>query len=167
MLAKIPQDVSILLLPTAVGGSPINKWIENLPHRKVVLYANFKQKAEFGKKYGVIKGVLWHQGEADANAEGILNRKKNMKVLFTAFRKDIGNKRLPILVGKLGAFSKQPVQWESINIESRKYVRKGKYAEIITTKDLHAKADRVHFDSEGEREMGKRFARAYIQTFIK
>ncbi|WP_140484731.1 sialate O-acetylesterase [Flavobacterium sp. GSA192] len=167
LLKSIPKDVVILLLPTAVGGSPIEKWIKDLPHRKINLYSNFKEKLELGKRYGTIKAVLWHQGESDANKDGISNRDQNLKMLFASFRKDIGNEKLPILIGEIGSFSKEPELWAEINKANYKYIQDDKYADIVETADLKDKGDKVHFDGESQREMGKRFAAKYIEKFYK
>lgn len=166
LLKSIPKDIVILLVPTAVGGSPIEKWIHDLPHRKINLYSNFKEKLALGKQYGNIKAILWHQGESDANKEGISNRNQNLKTLFASFRKDIGNEKLPILIGEIGSFSKEPQLWAEINNESHKYIQEDKYADIVETADLKDKGDKVHFDDESQREMGKRFAKKYIKRFL-
>jgi hypothetical protein len=166
LLKSIPKGVVILLLPTAVGGSSIEQWIKDLPHRKINLYSNFKEKLELGKKYGTIKAVLWHQGESDANEKGISNRNLNLKTLFASFRKDIGNEKLPILIGEIGSFSKDPQLWADINKESHKYIQEDKYADIVETADLKDKGDKVHFDGESQREMGKRFAKKYVKHFL-
>ncbi|MCW3807114.1 sialate O-acetylesterase [Plebeiibacterium marinum] len=167
LLNNIPEDIYLLLLPTAVGGSSINKWIKDIPHRNVPLYSNFKEKVALGKQYGTIKAVLWHQGEADANKNGILKRQDNLKNLFNSFRDDVENNQLPILIGELGAFSKEPDLWHQINKENRKYARKDKYAVIIKAEDLEEKGDRVHFNSTAQRELGKRYAQKYIRCFSK
>lgn len=167
LLSNIPDSITLLLLPTAVGGSPINKWIEDLPHRNIKLYSNFLEKVEMGKQYGEIKAILWHQGESDANEEGIKNRMKNLKKLFSSFRKDIGNTKLPIVIGELGTYSKTPELWAEINKVNHKYSRKDKYSALVETDDLKDKGDRVHFDGASQREMGRRFADQYLNLIFK
>lgn len=46
LLNYIPDDVSILLIPIAVGGSSINQWLKNSTHRGVQLLSNFKEKID-------------------------------------------------------------------------------------------------------------------------
>ncbi|MEL1242545.1 sialate O-acetylesterase [Flavobacterium flavipallidum] len=167
LLKSIPKDVVILLLPTAVGGSPIEKWIKDLPHRNINLYSNFKEKLELGQQYGTIKAILWHQGESNANAAGIANRNQNLKTLFSSFRKEANNEKLPILIGNIGSFSKEPALWAEINKANTTYIREDKYAAIVETADLKHKGDKVHFDGESQRIMGKRFAEKYLNTFAK
>ena len=163
LLTKVPENVSILLIPTSVGGSSINKWVGDSIHREVKLLSNFKNKAEFAKKYGEIKGVLWHQGESNANKKGMINYEENMAVLFREFRKAVGNKKLPILIGELGSYSKNNESKQLINKKIQNYIRKDENSFFITTSDLKDRGDRVHFNSEGQRIMGSRFADTYFE----
>jgi hypothetical protein len=52
LLKKIPDSISLLIIPTAVGGSSIDQWINDSTYRNVTLLTNFKEKIEIGKKYG-------------------------------------------------------------------------------------------------------------------
>lgn len=162
LLKDIPENVSILLVPTAIGGSPINKWINDSAHRDVKLLSNFKEKVILAKKYGKIKAILWHQGESNANKKEIPNYDKNLTTLFKTFRKSVGNRKLPILIGELGAYSKNKDSWAAINSIINAHALKDNQISIIKTSDLKDKGDEVHFNSEGQRTMGKRFAEAYI-----
>ncbi len=64
ILKNVPADISVLLIPTAVGGSSISQWLGDSVHRDVKLFSNFLKKLEIGRRYGTIKGILWHQGES-------------------------------------------------------------------------------------------------------
>ena len=163
LLTKVPENVSILLIPTAVGGSSINKWVGDSIHREVKLLFNFKEKVKLAKKYGEIKGVIWHQGESNANKKGFLNYEENMSVLFREFRKTVGDKKLPILIGELGSYSKNNESKQLINKKIQNYIRKDDNSFFITTSDLKDRGDKVHFNSEGQRIMGSRFADIYFK----
>ncbi|MDP4290857.1 MAG: sialate O-acetylesterase [Bacteroidota bacterium] len=165
MLNDIPDDVSILVLQTAVGGSSINQWITNSTHRGIPLFSNFKYNVEIGKQYGTIKAILWHQGESDANPEGIRQRQNDLSTLFKMFRSTVGNDSLPVLLGDLGSFSKTPALFSQINEQNRIYAASDRFTSVISTSDLHHRGDSLHFNSEGQREMGKRFAHEYIRKF--
>ena len=168
MLKDCPADVTILLIPTAVGGSSIKKWIDDSIHRDVSLLSNFKQKAVLARKYGQIKGILWHQGEADANAKGIPVYENNLGILFAKFRKATKEKNLPIIMGELGLFSKNAAQqFKTINEIMVGYSKKDLNTAVISTADLNHKGDNLHFDAAGQREMGIRYANAFIQNFNK
>ncbi|MFA5419864.1 MAG: sialate O-acetylesterase, partial [Bacteroidales bacterium] len=162
LLNHIPNDVSILLIPTAVGGSSINQWLKNSTHRGVPLLANFKEKVEIGKRFGEVKAILWHQGESDVKPDGITNRQEKMKLLFTEFRNSVGNPSLPILIGELGSFLKDSAYRVQMNEQIRLYSKSDTNTSIISTSDFNHIGDHLHFNAAGQREMGKRFAIAYI-----
>ena len=160
LLKGIPEHVSILLIPTAVGGSSITQWIKNDGHREVRLLSNFEEKVALAKKYGQIKGMLWHQGESDSGAKRRSKYKENMTLLFGKFRAFVGNKRLPILVGELGAYSENKM---ALNKIINAYTFENENTYLVKTSDLKDKGDNIHFNSEGQRTMGMRFANTYME----
>lgn len=164
LLKEIPENISILLLPTAVGGSSISQWLNDEEHRGVQLYSNFREKLETGKSHGEIKGILWHQGESDTSSpEKIEVYQNQLSRLFAMFREDAGNTHLPIIIGELGSFSKNNEKWQALNAKVTQYVDFDADAYLIKTSDLHHKGDSVHFDSEGQRIMGQRYAKKYVE----
>jgi len=164
LLKHIPDSVAVLLIPTAVGGSAIEQWINDSTHRSVPLLTNFKQKTEIAKEYGTIKGVLWHQGESDAREpEKIASYDRHLQTLFNYFREVANDPGLPILIGELGSFSETDEAWQSINSKIREYLEADPNSFAVQTHDLDHKGDRIHFNSEGQRELGKRFAEKFIE----
>jgi len=165
LIKKIPDSISVLLIPTAVGGSSISQWLGDSLYRGVKLFSNFKEKIEIANKYGVIKSILWHQGESDANSRNIPNYKARLTELFSKFRLVSGNNHLPILLGELASFSKTPEQFKAINNIIHEYAAGDSYSTIISTGDLKHKGDSLHFNAAGQRTMGKRFAEAWLEKF--
>ncbi|MEP7377431.1 MAG: sialate O-acetylesterase [Chitinophagaceae bacterium] len=165
LIKNIPDSISVLLIPTAVGGSSISQWLGDSVHRNVKLFSNFLEKLEIAKRYGVIKAVLWHQGESDANEKDILLYRKRLSELIARFRSSVGNSNLPVLFGELGSFSNDKENWKLINKEIHGYSSTGKNNAVISTADLEHKGDSIHFDSKGQRLMGKRFAEAWLEKF--
>jgi hypothetical protein len=165
LIQYIPDSISVLLLPTAVGGSSVSQWLGDSLHRNVQLLSNFREKVQIGKQYGQVKAVLWHQGESDANVNDISHYKERLSALFERFKDIIGNESLPILIGELGSFSKDPENWLLINRAVRNYCAANSNTVIIPAADLKDKGDKIHFNSEGQRILGQRFANAYIQKF--
>lgn len=167
LLKRIPDDVSILLIPTAIGGSAISQWMGDSTYRDVKLLSNFKHKVAIGQQYGIIKGILWHQGESDASQKRILVHTQNLSKLFGIFRSIVDIKNLPIILGELGSYSKTNENWQQLNQQLRKYVSQDQYSTIVQTQDLKHKGDDIHFDATGQRTLGERFASAYILKFYK
>ena len=158
------MNITILLIPTAVGGSPIQCWLGDSTFRGVKLLTNFNEKAKIGLQYGTIKGIIWHQGESNANDETNINlHTSRLTALFKIFRKTTKNNNLPILLGELGSYSKTDKNWQLLNTTLRNYVSQDKNAALITTQDLKQKGDYIHFDSESQRKMGERFAIDYLK----
>ncbi len=167
MLKSALDNVSILLIPAAVGGSSIEQWINDETHREVKLLSNFKRRLQIALKHGTLKGVLWHQGESDAHKEETIKKyRENMETLFKKFR-EIGKKEsLPIVVGKLGSFAVDQGNWDKINQAIEAYSRVDEFCKVIETNDLNHKGDQVHFNSEAQRAIGKRYAEIML-SFIQ
>jgi Carbohydrate esterase, sialic acid-specific acetylesterase len=164
LLKKIPDNITLMMIPTAVGGSSVRQWLGDSLYRNVKLFSNFKAKAELGKQYGTIKGILWHQGESDANDKDIPLHEQRITELFSRFRAVAGNNELPVLIGELGTFSVNKPDFLLLNKALHNYSAKDKNSFVISTKDLKDKGDSLHFNSKGQRTMGKRFANAYLKT---
>jgi len=163
LVKKIPDNVSILIIPTAVGGSSIRQWLGDSVYRDVKLFSNFLAKVEIAKQNGIIKGILWHQGESDANENDIPLHKQRLGLLFSKFRAAVGNNELPVLLGELGSFSENQANFNLINKAIHEYASEDKNSRVILTNDLKDKGDHLHFNSKGQRAMGKRFAKAYLK----
>jgi len=164
LINNIPDSITILLIPTAVGGSSVTQWLGDSTHREVKLLTNFRYKVDIAKSYGDIKGILWHQGENDANPMDISKYEIKLSSLFEVFRTIIGNKNLPILAGELGSYSSDNENWKLINEEINDVAKKDSTVYIISTIDLTDKGDKVHFNSEGQRKMGERMAVKFMST---
>lgn len=168
LLKYIPDSVSILLIPTAVGGSAIQQWISDETYRNVPLFSNFKEKTAIGNQYGTVKAILWHQGESDSSSpETIEKYDTQLRILFGMFRSEVGNPTLSICFGRLGSFSKTDESWQAINSKMEDYQKKDPFSYLIQTKNLNHKGDFIHFDSEGQRAMGVSFAKAYIRKGLR
>ena len=165
LLKNVPGNISILLIPTAVGGSAISQWLGDSVYRGVQLFSNFTSKVNDAKQYGIIKGILWHQGESDANEKNSPKYEERLTKLIYKFRLVAANNNLPVLIGELGAFSKTKQQFSLINDAIHHYASQHENVSVISTGDLKDKGDSLHFNSAAQRAMGKRFAEAYIKTY--
>jgi hypothetical protein len=63
-MADADPDVTIGLIPCAVGGTPLARW-----QKDGDLYKQAVERAKAAMKDGTLKGILWHQGENDAGRE--------------------------------------------------------------------------------------------------
>ncbi len=166
LLPHIPAGVSIAMIPTAVGGSSIGQWLNNETHREVALLDNFSNKVTFAAEYGIIKGILWHQGESNASEKRIPNYAQNLNTLFHKFRKITDNYSLPVLLGELGSFA-QPEEkqsrWNTVNAIIHSVAKKDDNMAVVSAKELNHIGDHVHFDGQSQRKLGERFAKKYLE----
>lgn len=161
----IPKHVEIILVPCAVGASSIDQWLGDSLHRNVKLYSNFKERMAYAKGFGTVKGILWHQGESDAHQYKLPKYQEKIEKLFQNFRSDVGNDKVVILAGELGNYSEPEERnknWKALNTILHKMTKKDKNLTIISSKGLKSNPDKIHFNSEAQRELGKRYAKQYL-----
>jgi len=165
LLDSIPEGISIAMIPCAVGGSSIEQWINNETFRRVTLLDNFKSKVKFAQKIGEIKGILWHQGEGNATPELIPTYPLLLDSLIKVFRTIVNNDSLPLLLGELGRYAEpkdKQANWDKINAIIHMVASKNNNVGVIETCDLKNKGDNLHFDSDSQRNLGKRYAKKYL-----
>jgi hypothetical protein len=161
LIQEVDEQISILILPAAVGGSSTRQWLGDSLHRNVRLMTNFRDRFNAVSKYGTLKGILWHQGESDTDDRSIPGYEERLKAIFADFRQYCNDPSLPILIGKLGSYSENPNRWNAINNAIESYAATDNHAYVIETADLKSKEDKIHFDSQGQRTMGKRMAEKF------
>lgn len=164
IIKEAPDSISVLLLPCAIGGSSISQWLGDSLYRNVRLLTNFKEKAAIGKKFGNIKGILWLQGESDANQTDYPYYKDRLARLLKKFREIAGDENLPVLIGSLGSYSDDE-NWMKINEQIKLYSSTDTNSFVIDTHDLKDKGDKIHYNSEGQRLIGNRFANAFLKKY--
>jgi hypothetical protein len=155
------------MIPCAVGGSSVYQWLGDSLHRDIRLYSNFQEKAVISRTRGVIKCILWHQGERDANEENIPGYSESLKELFSSFRDETGYEQLPIIMGELGTFAWPPEKqdyFNKINDTIHSLAEEDDHCHWISSDDLDHKGDHLHFDARSQRELGRRYAEKYLQT---
>jgi hypothetical protein len=167
LIQSVPKNVSLLIVPIAVGGSSIQQWLGDSTWHDVKLLTNAKHKIGVAKRFGVYKGILWHQGESNANQRDVKQHASRLTALADTLRRITGVRDLPFLVGELGAFSKNPELFSEINLQLQSFIKTDRYSAIIKTGDLPHKGDNLHFDGPAQRKMGERFAEAYVAGFLR
>lgn len=166
LIKNVDSSTYIAVLPCAVGGSSIDYWLNDSLFNGVRLRSNFMEKVDLAKKGGILKGILWHQGESDAFPDKIPVYEKKLKENFAFFREYAQNDSLPILVGQLGAAQaaqKYRASWELVNNIIRKVVEEDKNCYWVETSGFTVKSDGAHFDARSVRILGKRYARSYLE----
>ena len=123
-----------------------------------VPYKRLVDMAKKAKEDGVIKGIIFHQGETD---EGDSDWPNKVKRLYDRLVRDIGlDDGIPFFAGEV------PYQGSSkgTNNNIRKLPEKSKNFYLVSAEGLNdLDMMRIHFSSAGYREFGKRYAEKVIE----
>ncbi len=164
LLNHVDSTITIVVINTAVGGSSTDQWINDELHRGLNLMSNFKEKVAFAQENGILKGILWHQGESDAHDKTIPNYKNNILKIFNEFRASADNSSLPIFVAELGSYFPEQELWDKINTQIHEITDENENMYLIKTNDFEHKGDSLHFNSAAQRLMGKRFVKNFAKN---
>ncbi|MEW6357220.1 MAG: sialate O-acetylesterase [Planctomycetota bacterium] len=152
--------IPIGLIPTALGGSALRLWNPK-DKGKPVLYENMMDM--IAKAGGRIKGIVWYQGESDANSENAAGYKGRFAQFVSCVRKDLSSPDLPILTAQLSrcttpAPSKEIDRaWTVLREQQRQAARERPNVHVIPTLDLPL-SDEIHISAPGCVTLGRRFA---------
>lgn len=165
-MAEVKKNVKIGLIPCAAGGSPIASWTEGGYHNQTKShpYDDALKRARIAMQSGMIKGIIWHQGESDSKPELTKVYQAKLEELIANLRQELGDNDLPFVVGKLGEFyvARNP-NAKAINDILVAIPLTVKNTACVETSGLTPKSDLTHFDAESSRELGRRYAESMIQ----
>lgn len=156
--------VIVGLIPCAWGGAPINWLKKGTSH-----YANAIARAKRAAKDGVIKGVLWHQGESDSvTPELAALYQPKLDSVVTDLRSDLNNSRLAFVCGDLAEFygtGRSETHKAGIPIIRRTLHElpfRLPYTYCVSTDGLKSPDEHyVHFDRWSNIQLGRRYAQAF------
>src|SRR3546814_94982 len=108
-MAKANPDVRIGLVPCAVGGTSINLWQAGAFDKvtKTHPYDDALVRIKEAMKTGVVKGIIWHQGESDSRPGASETWLKKLAVLVDHIRQETGNDSLACVAVELGRRSEE------------------------------------------------------------
>lgn len=148
-MLKANPDISIGLVVNAKGGSTIEQW-----GIKTEFYREARRRMKKAGETGVLKGILWHQGESDVKKPaGYLDKQMD---LIASLRSFLGTPELPFIAGQV---HDAPIINEQIaqlpeRVHASGFVR----SEGLTT------MDRWHFDAESMKRLGERYAAEMLRV---
>jgi hypothetical protein len=164
-ISKTDPSIAIGLIPCAAGGSPISTWEPGGYHgqTKSHPYDDTIRRAKLAMKSGVLKGILWHQGESDAKPKLADVYEKKLHAFIVRLRGELQAKSVPFIAGQMGQFKERPWSDDKKRVDQahRDVSTNVKHAAFVTSDGLSHKGDEVHFDSESYRELGRRYATAF------
>ncbi|MEZ5384902.1 MAG: sialate O-acetylesterase [Prosthecobacter sp.] len=161
VLAAQDKTAAIGLVPCAVGGSSIKLWQkgarlydEAIRRAKLALQTTAPVKAR-------IRGILWLQGEANANAEELPLHADRLRAMIEAFRADLEQPDLPFIACTIGEMKGEPQvsSQKAMNEILLALPKSVPHTACVDARDLKTHiGDSVHFDTAAQEEIGRRFA---------
>jgi hypothetical protein len=166
VIAARNADAVIGLIPAAVGGSPITAWEPGViyPETGARPWDDALLRTRHALRHGELRAILWHQGESDTNPQAARWYESRLRTLIGRFRTEFGNARLPVLIGQLGHWPERPWDeaWKRVDQAHRDVAASMPDVRFISSEGLAHKGDVLHFDAPAARELGRRYAAAYL-----
>lgn len=174
LVEKLPAEISVGVVNVAVGGCRMElfdqrtsaAYVASAPawmRGPLAAYGQnpYQRLVEMGRlaaKDGVIKGVLLHQGESNANDR---DWSAKVKAVYESLLKDLDLRAqdVPLLAGGLVAADQQGA-CASMNTIIASLPETIPTAHFISSEGCAALSDHLHFSPDGYRELGRRYAEA-------
>ncbi len=172
MVSNLPKKVRIGVINVSVGGCKIElfdkdnyqsyvattqSWMLNMiKEYDGNPYGRLVEMAKLAQKDGVIKGILMHQGESNTN-DSLWTKK--VKVVYDNLMKDLklNPKKVPLLAGEV-VHADQGGVCASMNAIIATLPQTVPNSHVISSAGCTDARDNLHFNAEGYRMFGKRYA---------
>jgi hypothetical protein len=165
--AEASPNVTIGLIPCAVGGSPIDSWMPGVfyPATKSYPWDDMAKRLALAMPSGTLKGILWHQGESDCKPELAQSYAPKLHDLIARLRKEVSAPEVPFIAGQMGKFEDMPWKPEAMIVDEAHQTLplNVPHSAFVSAAGLNHKGDKIHFDSPSFRELGRRYAEAYLK----
>ena len=117
------------------------------------------ERARLAQRFGVIRGILFHQGESDSGNPAWVGK---VQELVANLRADLQIEDVPFLAGEL-LHSGRCAGHNSLVNELPNHVPN---SFVVATSGL-AGMDEYHFDLAGQRALGRRYAETLLARFVR
>lgn len=158
LLVRRPAAAPVGLIPAAVGGTPLSRWMPGADLFEAAVSATQCALAF----PAALRGILWHQGEGDSKTpQDADSYGSRFATMVQGFRERLAAERTPVLAGGLGDFLARrpgcPLHGEvNRHLEALEGVLPD-YGFVPAT-GLLDNGDALHFNAASLREFGIRYA---------
>ena len=160
-MAEANPEVTIGLIPSAVGGTALAAWQPGATDAatKTTPYDTAIRRTKIAMKDGTLKGLIWHQGEGDTGETNAPTYGARLETTMARFRDDLGVDDLPVVVGQLAPFKADNNPGaQTVNRELAFFPRRLALSATVPATGLDHRGDNLHFNAPSAREFGRRCA---------
>jgi hypothetical protein len=153
------RPVKIGLIPAAVGGTSIDKWVPGAYDSitQTHPYDDAIRRTKTAMLTGVLKGILWHQGSSDAAPAKQIGYLQKQVTVINRFRDDLGVPQLPFVAGELGYYNANKLAFNQMLQQLPSQIA---HVKVVSAEGLTPNADSIHFNTFSARILGLRYAKA-------
>lgn len=163
-MAEADSRARIGLIPCAVGGTAIRVWEPGAADAatKTHPYDDMRVRLTAALPAGTLKGVLWHQGEANRGDAATYGA--SLRALVERVRRDAGAPEVPFVAGELSAFRPEvEAATTAFNAALRAIAPPIPRFAVVSAAGMQHKGDRLHYDAASARVLGGRYAEAMLK----
>lgn len=167
-LAESDPSITVGVVPTAVGGTPLQAWVPGgVGKHNWHPYDDMVSRTKKALEKGTLAAILWHQGESDCMRRGGYLYQVRFPVMVERFRKDVGAEGVPLIVGglhptKCGGWFGNIIR-KSQTATCEHLFGPGQY---VAAKEWPLQPDNIHYTREAQQEFAKMYFAAY-QDVVK
>ena len=175
-LAKAWPGEKIVLVKLAIGGTSALAWSPEWTAEKAKLTGNERQQSLYKRLMEQVQqllenqdaevvGMLWAQGGRDAKYEAAAAEyAANLTAIITAVRKDLDRPKLPFIFARTPDLPPRGFPHvDQVRAAQQQVAKQVPQTRLILTDDLSQRGDDTHFDTVGQIEQGRRFAKAFFE----
>src|SRR5262249_27451696 len=127
-------------------------------------YDETLRRMAIARQRGILKGILWHQGESDSTETEARLYADRLVDLVARLRRDLEAPEVPVLVGGLSELLRAQNEFARVVDQAlRDWAKRDHHSAYIETEKLTLMTDNTHFDALSARELGRRYAKAMLQ----
>jgi len=154
-MLKNRKGVSLGLVVNAKGGTKIGQWKKGSE-----FYQDAIERTRAAQKMGTLKGILWHQGEGNSGMPDTYL--KHLSQLIEDLREDLDAPNLPFIAGQVFYDAEHKPNTKRINEEIAKLPDAVPFTGCVMSDGLST-SDHTHFDNEGMKLLGQRYAEEMLK----
>lgn len=157
---------NVIVVKDHEGGQPIRRWYKNWkpakgdePKVAGDVYERLMTKVKVAIENKKLESVtfVWMQGESDAlEKQGELYA-ASLKGLIAQLQKDLSRSDINVVIGRLSDSQTSP-DWTMVRKAQVDVAESNNRYAWVDTDDLNGAGNDIHYDTEGSKTLGKRFA---------